>query len=124
VALSQLSITKAKPEDKLYKLADGNGLHLQIETSGSKLWRLRFRFGGKANMMSLGSLPAVSLKCAREKRDEIRKQIAAGINPSLRRKLDWISAASRKTFGAIADEYIANFKASNAAFRGTIAMIC
>ena len=48
-------------------LSDGVGLHLQVDTSGSKLWRLRFRFGGKANMMSLGSYPAVSLKDAREK---------------------------------------------------------
>lgn len=50
-------------------LLDSDGLHLQIYTSGSKLWRLRFRFRGKANMISLGAFPAVSLKEAREKRD-------------------------------------------------------
>ena len=66
-------------------------------------------------MMSLGAFPAVSLKEAREKRGEIKKQIAAGINPSLRKKLDRISAASPNTFGAIADEYIANLKANDAA---------
>jgi integrase len=115
MALSQLAIINAKPKDKPYLLLDGEGLHLQIHTSGSKLWRLRFRFGGKANMMSLGAFPAVSLKEAREKRGEIKKQIAAGINPSLRKKLDRISAASPDTFGAIADEYIANLKANDAA---------
>src|SRR5580704_4774829 len=115
MALSQLAINKAKPKDKPYQLADGNGLHLQIDTSGSKLWRVRFRFGGKANMMSLGPFPAVSLKDAREKREVIKKQIAAGINPSLRKKLDRISAASPNTFGAIADEYIANLKSNDAA---------
>lgn len=115
MALSQLAINKANPKDKPYKLADGNGLHLQIGTSGSKLWRMRFRFGGKANMMSLGPFPAVSIKDAREKRDEIKKQIAAGINPSLRKKLDRISASSPNTFGAIADEYIANLQANDAA---------
>jgi integrase len=115
MALSQLAITNAKPSDKPYMLLDGEGLHLQIYTSGSKLWRLRFRFRGKANMMSLGAFPAVSLKEAREKRGEIKKQIAAGIDPSLRKKLDKISAASANSFGAIADEYIANLKANDAA---------
>ena len=57
MALSQLAIINAKPKDKPYLLLDGEGLHLQIYTSGSKLWRLRFRFGGKANMMSLGAFP-------------------------------------------------------------------
>jgi hypothetical protein len=103
MALSQLAITNAKPTDKPYMLLDGEGLHLQIYTSGSKLWRLRFRFRGKANMMSLGAFPAVSLREAREKRGEIKKQIAAGIDPSLRKKLDKISAASANSFGAIKD---------------------
>jgi Arm DNA-binding domain len=113
MALSQLAIINAKPKDKPYLLLDGDGLHLQICTSGSRLWRLRFR--GKANMLSLGAFPAVSLKEAREKRDQIKKQIAAGIDPSLRRKLDKISAASADTFGGIADEYLANLKANGAA---------
>ena len=81
MALSQLAIINAKPKDKPYLLLDGEGLHLQIHTSGSKLWRLRFRFGGKANMMSLGAFPTISLREAREKRGDIKKQIAAGINP-------------------------------------------
>lgn len=115
MSLSRLAIINAKPKDKPYLLLDGEGLHLQINTSGSKLWRLRFRFGGKANMMSLGAFPTVSLREAREKRGDIKKQISAGINPSLRKKLDRISAASPNTFGAIADEYIVNLKANDAA---------
>src|SRR2546421_8214039 len=112
MALSQLAITNAKSKDKPYLLSDGEGLHLQIYTSGSRLWRLRFRFGGKANMMSLGAFPAVSLKDAREKRDQIKKQIAAGIDPSLRRRLDKINLASaaQNSFGALADEYLGNLK--------------
>jgi integrase len=117
MALSQLAIINAKPKNKPYMLLDGEGLHLQIYTSGSRLWRLRFRFGGKANMMSLGAFPAVSLKDAREKRDQIKKQIAAGIDPSLRRKLDKINLASagQNSFGALADEYLANLKSNGAA---------
>ena len=58
--LSQYSITNAKAKAAPYMLTDGDGLHLFIYTSGSRLWRLRYRFGGKANMMSLGSFPAVT----------------------------------------------------------------
>ncbi len=82
MALSQLAIIKSRPKNKPYLLLDGEGLHLQTFMSGGKLWRLRSCFGGKANMMSLGAFPAVSLKDVREKRGEIKKQIAAGINPS------------------------------------------
>jgi len=113
MALSQLAIINAKPKDKPYMLLDGEGLHLQVHTSGSRLWRLRFRFGGKANMMSLGAFPAVSLKDAREKRHQIKKQIAAGINPSLRKKLDRITAASDNSFGSIANEYLARVRTHN-----------
>jgi hypothetical protein len=60
MALSQFSVTSAKPRAKPYMLADGDGLHLFVYTSGSKLWRLRYRFRGKANMLSLGSFPAVT----------------------------------------------------------------
>ena len=72
MALSQLAIIHAKPKGRPYMLSDGAGLHLQIYTSGSKLWRLRFRFHGKANMMSLGAFPIVTLREAREKRNEIK----------------------------------------------------
>lgn len=113
--LSQLAITKAKPKVKPYLLADGNGLHLLVQPNGRLMWRFRYRFAGKANMMSLGPFPVVSLKEARDQRDQIKKQIIAGINPSLRKKLDRISACSPNTFGAIADEYLANLKANEAA---------
>jgi integrase len=113
--LAQLTITNAKPQAKPYMLLDGEGLHLRIHPSGSKLWRFRFRFAGKANMMSLGPFPAVSLKEARDARDDIKKQIAAGIDPALRKKLDKITTNSPNTFGAIADEYLANLKTAGAA---------
>jgi len=117
MALSQFAINNAKPKDKPYLLTDGDGLHLRIHPSGSRQWRLRFRFGGKANMMSLGPYPAVSLLQARRKRDKVKEQIAAGINPSLSRKLEKLTAtaAAQSTFGAIADEYLANLEKNGAA---------
>lgn len=106
--LTVLAIDKAKPRDKPYTLADGAGLHLFINPNGAKLWRFRFRFGGKANMLSFGSYPEVSLASAREKRDEARKLLASGASPAVKRKDDKRAQAfaAENTFGAAASDYI------------------
>lgn len=84
--LTDLEIRRAKPSEKAYTKADGKGLSLQIEPNGSKGWRFRYRFEGKAKMLSLGTYPKVSLSEARKKRDEAQELLAAGINPSDSRK--------------------------------------
>ncbi len=88
MVLTQFSITKAKPKEKPYKLSDGGGLHLLVQPGGSRLWRFRYRFGGRENMLALGSYPEVSLATARDKRNEAKKLVAAGSDPSEKRKLD------------------------------------
>src|ERR1043166_4513607 len=106
--LTHLAVESAKPREKPYKLSDGNGLHLLVTEKGSKLWRLRYRFGGKQLMLSLGSYPDVSLVQARDGRDEARKLIAKGIDPSAQRKANKIAAAvaADNTFGALAADYL------------------
>ncbi len=84
--LSDLAIRRAKPKEKAYTLNDGNGLSLLIEPNGSKGWRLRYRFAGKPKMLSLGVYPEVSLSDARTARDEAKRLIAGGVNPSEVRK--------------------------------------
>src|SRR5438046_2460269 len=69
-------------------LSDGFGLHLWVQPNGSKLWRFRYRFGGRANMLTFGSFPTVSLATARSKREDARKLVAAGTDPAVKRKLD------------------------------------
>jgi Arm DNA-binding domain len=98
------AIQNAKPRAKPYKLSDGNGLHLLIERTGSKLWRFRYQFDRTEKMLSLGPFPRVSLASARTKRDDARKLLAEGIDPSQQKKLDKIAAATaaNNTFGAIA----------------------
>lgn len=81
MALTDIQIKRAKPQDKPYTLNDGQGLSLLINSDGSKGWRFRFRFAGKARLMSFGSYDLVSLAEAREKRDTARKQVANGIDP-------------------------------------------
>ncbi len=87
--LTDMKISKARPQDKATTLFDGLGLFLLIaplHQGGSTFWRFKYTFNGKQKMLSFGSYPEVSLAAAREKRTEARKQIAAGIDPSEIRK--------------------------------------
>jgi integrase len=85
--LTDPKIRQAKPADKPYKLSDGGGLFLLVNPGGSKLWRLKYRFGGKEKLLAIGSYDkGVSLKKAREERDKARKQLVEGIDPGASRK--------------------------------------
>lgn len=77
---------KPKPKPKPYKLADEKGLFLLVTPSGGKWWRLKYRFDRKEKLLSLGVYPDVSVKRARERRDECRKLLAEGIDPSANRQ--------------------------------------
>ena len=116
MALSHFEITAAKPKERPFKLADGDGLHLLVQPSGNKLWRFRYRFAGVEKMMALGTYPATTLAEARTKRDDARKLIEAGSDPSVQKKLTRLAneAASRNTFKLIAAEHVANLKANGA----------
>ena len=92
--LTVFAIEKARPQAKPYKLTDGSGLHLLVEPNGSKLWRFRYHFDRKEKMLSLGRYPEVSLAAARAKRDNARKLVAAGTDPSQQRLLDRIATAA------------------------------
>ncbi|GKV87740.1 integrase [Pectobacterium carotovorum subsp. carotovorum] len=91
----------------LIHIGDGLGLSLLIEPTGSKSWRFRYRFGGKPKMISFGAYPLVSLAEARKKRDEARKQVLDGINPSEHRKAQKLNlmSESENTFETIAREW-------------------
>ena len=84
--LTVTATNNAKPKDKPYKLADEKGLYLFIQSSGSKLWRFDYRFGGKRKTLALGSFPDVSLSDARDKRDAARKLLANDADPSETKK--------------------------------------
>ena len=98
MALTDIQIKRAKPQDKPYTLNDGQGLSLLINPDGSKGWRFRFRFAEKARLMSFGSYGLVSLAEAREKREIARKQVANGIDPVEERKpRNWPNNSPLKT---------------------------
>ena len=86
MALSDTSIRNAKPLERPSRLFDGSGLYIEVSPSGGKLWRLKYRFGGKEKRLALGKYPDVSLKDARERRDAARKLLANEIDPGTHRK--------------------------------------
>lgn len=109
--LTDRTIRGAKVEDgrKLAKLADGGGLYLLVQADGSKYWRLKYRRAdGKENFLSLGVYPECSLAEARVKRDEARKLLAAGTDPSHSRREEKARrrAAVANTLEAVAREWI------------------
>jgi len=108
--LSEFAVSKAKPREKAYKLSDGGGLFLLVNTTGSKLWRLKYRYLGKEKLLSFGKYPQVTIADARKKREKAKQQLVNGIDPSTRKKLEVIAAqtSARNTFGLIAEEYLEN----------------
>jgi integrase len=117
MSLTQFAVQKAPPRDKPYKLPDSGGLYLLIRPNGSRLWRFRYSFAGKENMLALGSFPEISLASARRKRDEARTLVAEGKDPAQKRKADKLAAAIalRNTFEAVAVDLLENLAASDAA---------
>jgi integrase len=115
--LSSFTVEKAKSRVKPFKLKDGDGLHILINPNSSRLWRFRYRHNGMQKMISFGSFPEVSLAQARAKREEARKIVAAGEDPSQKRKDDRRAAAisASNTFGSLAIEYIEKCEAEGMA---------
>jgi integrase len=110
--LSALECAQAKPQKahdsrstpKPYKLFDGGGLFLLVKPNGSKLWRLKYRFGGREKLLALGPYHLVSLKEARDKRDDAKKLLLDGIDPSAHRQ--HAKAAAAVTFKEVGEEWL------------------
>lgn len=112
--LTDTAIRNTKPSDKATKLYDGRGMYLEISPAGGKWWRLKYRFDGKEKRLSLGVYPDVGLKEARDRRDEARKQLSNGIDPSENRKAQKMARADRaaNSFEAVAREWYAKYSST------------
>lgn len=86
MALTDTAIKTAKPAAKAIKMTDGDGLYLLIHPNGGKWWRFDYRFDGKRKTLSMGVYPEVSLRDARDRRDDARRKIANQIDPGEHRK--------------------------------------
>ena len=108
MALTDVAIRSSKPTNALQKLSDGEGLQLWIQPSGSKLWRMAYRFDGKQKSLAFGTYPELGLSDARKKRDEAKALLVSGIDPSQQKRLDKITKAisNATTFKVIAEEFL------------------
>jgi integrase len=110
--LTDTQIKVIKPEAKARKLADEKGLYLLLQPTGAKLWRLKYRFGGKEKLLALGSYPDVGLKDARNRRDEARKLLADGVDPCELRKAQKAAGEIRaaNSFEVICREWLEKWR--------------
>lgn len=114
--LTDTAIRAAKATEKPRKLADERGLYLHIKPTGGdgcgRYWRFDFRFDGKRKTLALGTYPDVSLRDARERRDEARRQVANGIDPCENRKAQKNAKQLRaeNSFEVVAREWFSKFR--------------
>ena len=106
--LTDLAVRKAKPSSKPKKLSDGGGLFLLLHPSGSKYWRMKYRFMGKEKLLAIGVWPEVSLIEAREKRNEAKQLLKSVKDPSAAKKNLKLSqrVAQSNTFGSVTEEWL------------------
>jgi len=106
--LTELGVRKAKPSSKPKKFSDGGGLFLLLHPSGSKYWRMKYRFMGKEKLLAFGVWPEVSLTEARKKRNEAKQLLKSGKDPSAAKKNLKLSqrVAQSNTFGSVTEEWL------------------
>jgi len=123
MSFTDIVVRNAKPRNKTMRFYNSGGLYLEVSPSGGKWWRIKYRFTGKENRLSLGVYPDVPLAGrkdkatgewitgARDKRDKIRQLLADGIDPSQHRKVAKAEKAGRATnsFEVVAREWFAKF---------------
>ena len=102
--LTDIAIRSAKPSEKPRKLFDGEGMYLEVAPSGGKWWRLKYRWAGKEKRLSLGTYPEVTLLEARRRRDDAKRLLEQGQDPSAerQRKKAALSEDVETTFEAVA----------------------
>lgn len=106
--LTDVKIRQAKADVKPIKITDANGLYVEVRTTGSKLWRYRYKIAGKENVFALGEYPEMTLQDARKARDEARALVKKGIHPAHARQDEIAKTidAGKETFKAVCDEWL------------------
>lgn len=107
--LTDAKLRTMRPREKVFRVADTNGLCIEVRPTGAKLWRYRYRHGGKPSMVALGEYPAMSLAAARSERDRARVMVKAGANPAHVAKSERAARLEKAgtTFQSVGLEFIA-----------------
>jgi integrase len=109
--LTSSTLRNLAPQSKTIRVFDGRGLYIEVSPSGGRWWRLKYRFDGKEKRLSLGVYPDVGLKEARERRDDARKLLTEGIDPSVNRRLQKSARAEcvANSFEVVAREWFEKY---------------
>ena len=99
--VTHAEIINAKPREQPYRLFDGRGLYLEVAPSGGRWWRFKYRFKGKEKRLSLGVFPEVSIEAARDRLDDVRRRLAAGIDPADERRSNGTTRRANRSIPAI-----------------------
>ncbi len=124
--LTDAAIRKAKPAATPQKLWDGGGMYLLLKPDGGRYWRMDYRHGGKRKTLALGVYPTVTLADARQRREDARRLLANGTDPSEVRKAAKVAQAvaaalAVDTFEAVAREWLKKREASGDTAATTLA---
>lgn len=106
--LTDTKIRAQKPRERAYRVADAQGLCLEVRPSGAKVWRYRYRHAGQASMITLGEYPTMGLADARAERDRLRALVRSGANPAHVARVERVTKAGQAatTFGAVGLEFL------------------
>ena len=107
--LTDTKLRTLKPREAAYRVADSNGLCIEVRPRGSKVWRYRYRHAGNASIATLGEYPAMTLAEARAERDKARALVKKGASPSHAAKAERVARQEKalNTFAIVASEFIA-----------------
>lgn len=105
--LTDVAIRSAKPGEKSRKLYDSDGLYLELSPAGGRWWRFKYQWIGREKRLSLGTYPDVTLLEARRRRDDAKRLLADGKDPSAERRTEKLAAAAAagNTFEAVARQW-------------------
>lgn len=107
MSLSDAKLRTLKPTGKPYKVSDAGGLHVLVGPSGTRLWRISYRYLGRQKTLALGAYPVVSLAAARAARDDAKRLLAQGMDPAEAKKGEERRkrVAAGHTFRVVAEEW-------------------
>jgi integrase len=113
--LTDTALKSLKPRDKTYTVADDRGLYVEVFPTGGVVWRYRYRLNGKAEKLTLGKYPALTLKNARIKRDEAAQSVAMGTSPAEQKQLAKVAAADATTVAEFGERFFSEIVAKDRA---------
>jgi integrase len=105
MAITDAAIKALKPRGSRYLVTDARGLCLEVQPSGKLSWLYRYRLSGKPEKVMIGPYPEMSLKLAREKRDELCGVVARGRSPAREKRIAKMVTLSGSTMREFAERY-------------------